>query len=47
MREYFQDSIPNYIVDYWIGQTLFREAGKDALEAWNGHCDYIGRLLSI
>lgn len=46
ISEYFQDSIPNYIVGYWIGQTLFREAGKDALEAWNRHCDYIGSFKS-
>lgn len=46
VSEYFQDSIPNYIVGYWIGQVLFKEEGKNGLELWNRNCDYIGSFKS-
>lgn len=44
---YFQDSIPNYIIGYWIGQVLFKEEGKSGLELWNRNCDYIGSFKSF
>lgn len=42
ISQYFQDSIPNYVIGYSIGQTLFKEGGKQGLELWNRNCDYIG-----
>ncbi|WP_160680681.1 DUF5700 domain-containing putative Zn-dependent protease [Clostridium sp. C8-1-8] len=42
VMEYFKDSVPNYIVGYWIGQVLFKEGGKKGLELWTCSCDYIG-----
>ncbi len=38
---YFQDSIPNYIVGYYIAQVLFQEEGKGGLELWNRNCNYV------
>lgn len=47
VMEYFQDSIPNYIVGYWIGQILFKEYGKAGLELWNRNCDYISSFKNF
>lgn len=44
--EYFQDSIPNYIVGYKIGQVIFRFKGKDGLKIWNRECDYLNTIKS-
>lgn len=44
--EYFQDSIPNYIVGYKIGQIIFKYKGKDGLKIWNRDCDYLNTLKS-